>query len=112
MAVDHRAARAPVERLRDRLGEGAMRVSQLGETLAKQLLAQEVQRDLFAWCDPDHLRRQAAALDEWRARGRTLGDLHGVPVVLDDTFDAAFVPTGNGLGSDHARRPERAEPVS
>ena len=112
MAVDHRAARAPVERLRDRLGEGAMRASQLGETLATQLSAHEGQRELFAWCDPDHLRRQAAALDEWRARGRTLGDLHGVPVVLDDTFDAAFVPTGNGLGSDHARRPERDSAIA
>ncbi|MEE2952047.1 MAG: amidase family protein [Pseudomonadota bacterium] len=112
MAVDQSAATPPIALLRDRFGEGAMRVSQLGESLAARLSAPGDERDLFAWCDPDHLRRQAAALDGWRARGRALGDLHGVPLVLDDTIDAAFVPTGNGLSPDQARRPERDSAIA
>ena len=43
---------------------------------------------------------------------RSLCDLHGVPLVLDDTIDAAFVPTGNGLSPDQARRPERDSAIA
>lgn len=59
----------------------------------------------WAWHDPEHVRAQARTLDAWRATGRPLGALHGVPVGLKDIIDTAGIPTENGTPVDAGRVP-------
>ena len=49
--------------------------------------------------------RQAEAADRYRATGRPIGPLHGVPVGLKDIVDTRDLPTENGTVFDMGRRP-------
>ena len=61
----------------------------------------------WAFLDPDHALAQARAADEWRAGGRPIGPLHGVPVGIKDIFDTADMPTENGSVLHAGRTPSR-----
>ena len=53
------------------------------------------------------MRAQAKALDAWRASGRPIGPLHGLPVALKDIIDTKGIPTENGTAIDAGRVPDR-----
>ena len=92
--------------LRDRLADGSLRA---GELARECLAAAEAGRDLeaWAWLDPDYVATQAEALDAFRASGRSIGPLHGLPVGIKDIIDTAGVPTENGTVLDAGRKPEK-----
>ncbi len=91
--------------LRDRLADGALRAVELAQAC---LSAIEAGRDLeaWAWLDADHVLKQAEALDAYRASGRPIGPLHGLPVGIKDVIDTAGIPTENGTVLDAGRKPE------
>ena len=47
----------------------------------------------------DQARDEATAADALRARGETLGALHGVPITIKESFDVAGTPTTMGLSA-------------
>ena len=67
-----------------------------------------VEKDVQAFIhfDPDYALLQARTLDEYRASGRPLGPLHGIPVVIKDIFDTADFPTEYGSSIYRGRRPQ------
>ena len=58
----------------------------------------EVDSGIEAWAflDRDHALKQAAALDQHRAQGKSIGPLHGVPIGIKDIFDTHDMPTEFG----------------
>jgi Asp-tRNA(Asn)/Glu-tRNA(Gln) amidotransferase A subunit family amidase len=69
----------------------------------------EVDADVQAWAflDPQHALEQARAADEWRAGGRPIGPLHGVPVGVKDIIDTGDMPTEIGSPIYAGRTPSR-----
>jgi Asp-tRNA(Asn)/Glu-tRNA(Gln) amidotransferase A subunit family amidase len=59
----------------------------------------------FIHLDRDHALAQARARDAYKAEGRRLGPLHGVPVGIKDIFDTADYPTECGAQPLAGRRP-------
>lgn len=47
--------------------------------------------------DPESARREADRADEARARGESLGPLHGLPMTVKDTFETAGLRTTAGV---------------
>lgn len=91
--------------LRDRLANGALRAVELATACADRMEAREETIQAWAWFDREHVLRQAAALDQHRAAGRTIGPLHGLPVGIKDIIDTAGIPTENGTELDASRVP-------
>lgn len=102
----------PVGVLRERLGSGAARCHQVCENVLKRIERAEGVRDAFAWLDEDHGRRVAESRDAFRGRGKPLGALHGLPVVLDDAFDMERVPSKRGFEALDAALAERDSAVT
>jgi Asp-tRNA(Asn)/Glu-tRNA(Gln) amidotransferase A subunit family amidase len=69
----------------------------------------EIDPEVQAWAflDRDHALMQAQALDEHRARGNSLGPLHGIPVGIKDIFDTGDMPTELGSPLWAGRTPRR-----
>ena len=61
----------------------------------------------FAHLDPIAAFAAAARLDAQRARGESLGALHGLPVAVKDIIDTADMPTAFGAARLVDRRPNR-----
>jgi fatty acid amide hydrolase len=57
----------------------------------------------------DAARAEARAADARRARGESLGALHGVPITVKETLDLAGTPASFGLPSQASRRADRDE---
>ena len=91
--------------LRDRLASGAVRASELAQACLAQIEAREQEVQAWAWFDADHVLEQAAALDKYRASGKSIGPLHGLPVGVKDIVDTAKIPTENGTVIDSGRVP-------
>lgn len=91
--------------LRERLAIGALRCAELAEVCVARIEACEGDVNAWAWFDPDHVRKQASMLDAYRATGRPIGPLHGLPVAVDDVIDTAGIPTCNGTPIDAGRVP-------
>jgi Asp-tRNA(Asn)/Glu-tRNA(Gln) amidotransferase A subunit family amidase len=91
--------------LRDRIAAGALRASELVEACIARIEAREPGVGAWAWFDPAFARQQAAHLDAWRACGRPIGPLHGLPVGIKDVIDTARIPTENGTTLDAGRKP-------
>ncbi|MEZ5891437.1 MAG: amidase [Xanthobacteraceae bacterium] len=91
--------------LRERLAIGALRCAELAEACVARIEAREKDVKAWAWFDPEHLRKQADALDAYRATGRPIGALHGLPVAVADVIDTAGIPTCNGTPIDAGRVP-------
>ncbi len=91
--------------MRDRLASGALRASEVATACLERIEARD--RDVGAWAflDPEHVMKQAAALDAYRASGKPIGTLHGMPVGLKDIIDTAGMPTENGTVLDSGRVP-------
>ncbi|MBI1384232.1 MAG: amidase [Rhizobiales bacterium] len=91
--------------LRDRLASGALRAVELAEDCLARVGAVDEKVRAWAWLDRDHVLQQARALDVYRASGRPLGPLHGLPVAIKDIIDTAGVATENGSRIDSGRVP-------
>jgi len=67
----------------------------------------EREDDVRAWAyiNPDQAMAEARAADAARAKGETLGPLHGLPVGIKDIIDTADMPTENGSALFEGRRP-------
>ncbi len=61
--------------------------------------------EAWAFLDPELALGQADRADEFRARGRPLGPLHGLPVGVKDILDTADMPTENGTVLHRGRTP-------
>jgi Asp-tRNA(Asn)/Glu-tRNA(Gln) amidotransferase A subunit family amidase len=79
------------------------------EDLVRACLAQIEARDpevqAWAYLDPQHAITQAQQADQWRAAGKPLGPLHGVPVGIKDIIDTADMPTEDGTPLHSGRNP-------
>ncbi len=79
------------------------------EDLVRACLAQIEARDpevqAWAYLDPQHAIEQARKADQWRASGKPLGPLHGVPVGIKDIIDTADMPTEDGTPLHSGRKP-------
>ncbi len=91
--------------LRDALAKGETSVVDVAAVYMARIAAVEPEIGAFAWYDPEHIRRQAEAMDGMRRAGRAIGPLHGVPVALKDVIDTARIPTENGTLVDAGRVP-------
>ncbi len=91
--------------LRDRLAGGALRAVELAEALLQVVERREPDVGAWTWLDSDHVMQQAQKLDEYRATGRAVGPLHGLPVGLKDIIDTDGIPTENGTVLDAGRKP-------
>lgn len=84
---------------------GAVTAEECIRAYLDRVAAVEEQVQAFAHFDPEHALTQARQCDEWRASGRPLGPLHGVPVGIKDIIDTADYPTECGSPSFAGRRP-------
>ena len=91
--------------LRDRLASGALKAVDLAKACLDRIQALEPQIGAWAHLDPDHVMKQAEMADRYRATGRPLGPLHGLPVGIKDIIDTAKMPTENGTTIDSGRVP-------
>ncbi len=90
---------------RDEIARGAIKAVELAEACLARVAEREPEVQAFVHLDPEYVMRQAEAADRYRASGRTLGSLHGVPVGLKDIIDTRDLPTENGTVFDLGRRP-------
>jgi Asp-tRNA(Asn)/Glu-tRNA(Gln) amidotransferase A subunit family amidase len=87
--------------------EAVVDSEQLVEACLARVAEAEVDVRAWAFFDPEHVRAQARAADEWRRSGRAMGPLHGVPVGIKDIIDTADMPTENGSVLHAGRTPSR-----
>ncbi|SPH24033.1 Putative amidase AmiD [Defluviimonas aquaemixtae] len=97
----------PAAALRERLASGSLKAVDLARDCLERVKAEEPGIGAWAWLDPDFVMHQAEALDRYRATGRAIGALHGLPVGLKDIIDTARIPTENGTAIDKGRVPEK-----
>ncbi len=90
---------------RDRMVRGEFSALDYCEALLKRIAEREPEIGAFAHLDPDFARAQAKACDAYRASGRAVGSLHGLPVGIKDIVDTKGLPTENGTPIDAGRRP-------
>ncbi len=91
--------------LRDRLAQGALKVVDVVTAALERIDQREPELRAWAWLDGEHALAQARALDAYRATGRPIGPLHGLPVGVKDIIDTARIPTENGCAVDRGRVP-------
>ncbi|SDR63407.1 mandelamide amidase [Rhizobiales bacterium GAS113] len=85
------------------------------EALADCLIGRAIRfRDLNAFIsfDAEAVREAARGADQMRARGDTLGLLHGVPLSLKDNINTASLPTTAGTPALRDNRPSEDAPVA
>ncbi|MEZ7812831.1 MAG: amidase [Paracoccaceae bacterium] len=97
----------PALELRDRIASGELTALRVSEAFIEQIALHEDKVKAFAWFDPNFLRFQAKEADLFRAAGRVIGPLHGLPVALKDIIDTAKIPTENGAELDRGRIPTK-----
>ncbi|MGH8143804.1 MAG: amidase family protein, partial [Steroidobacteraceae bacterium] len=79
------------------------------EDYVEALLAQTVRLralNAFITLHPDEVRQAARDADRYRAQGRTLGLLHGLPIPVKDSIDTKSLPTSYGTRALKHFRPE------
>ena len=92
---------------RDRMIRGEFSALALAEACLARIAEREPAVEAWAQLDPEAVRARARAVDAWRASGRPVGPLHGLPVGVKDIVDTADMPTENGTVIDQGRRPGR-----
>ena len=90
---------------RDEIARGALKAVELAEACLERIAEREPGVEAWAHLDSDLVMRQAEAADRFRASGRAIGLLHGVPVGVKDIVDTRDMPTANGTILDEGRRP-------
>ena len=92
-------------KLVDRVSTGELKVSSLVETFLSAIDSQEKDIGAWVWHEPEFVRQQATSLDNFRATGKSIGRLHGIPIGIKDIIDTAGIPTENGTIKDKGRVP-------
>jgi Asp-tRNA(Asn)/Glu-tRNA(Gln) amidotransferase A subunit family amidase len=90
-----------------RIVRGELRAVEYAEICLKRIEAVEPRVHAWRVLDRDLILHQAAAADAYRASGRPIGPLHGIPVGIKDIIDTADMPTENGTVIDSGRRPQQ-----
>ena len=91
--------------IRDRIAAGELRAVQVAAAFLERTAATDPQVGAWAFLDSDMVMARADAADRYRATGRPIGPLHGVPVAIKDVIDTRDMPTENGTVLDAGRRP-------
>jgi len=106
-----RAVTDPADRsalaLRTAIAERELSSTEAAEALLARIARREPELGAFVFVDPERVRTEARAQDQWQADKRPLGRLHGVPVAVKDIIDTAGIPTQNGTPLDAGRVPAR-----
>jgi len=105
MVVERAVPLGDAVALREALVRGSLRAVEVTEAALARIGEREPSVEAWAWHDPDFARHQAKALDDYRASGRPIGPLHGLPVGIKDIVDTARIPTENGTVVDQGRVP-------
>jgi Asp-tRNA(Asn)/Glu-tRNA(Gln) amidotransferase A subunit family amidase len=90
---------------RNELARGSISAREVVEACLARIAECEPKVQAWAHLDPAYAMRQAEAPDRYRADGRTIGPLHGLPIGLKDIIDTRDFPTENGTPFDAGRRP-------
>ena len=85
--------------------DGIFTAVDLVQACIRQIEAREPDVQAWAHFDPEHALTQARLADEWRAAGKHLGQLHGVPVGIKDIIDTRDMPTEDGTPLHSGRNP-------
>ena len=93
--------------LRDEIARGACKAVEATEACLARIEEREPEVQAWAHLDRAYALRQAEAVDAYRASGRPIGPLHGVPVGIKDIVDTRDLPTENGTPLDAGRRPSQ-----
>ena len=94
-------------KLVDRVSTGELKVSSLVETFLSAIDSQEKDIGAWVWHEPEFVRQQATSLDNFRATGKSIGRLHGIPIGIKDIIDTVGIPTENGTTKDKGRVPTK-----
>lgn len=105
MVVERAVPLGDAVALREALVRGSLRAVEVTEAALGRIREREPSVEAWAWHDPDFARHQAKALDDYRASGRPIGPLHGLPVGIKDIVDTVRIPTENGTVVDQGRVP-------
>ncbi|HEX6144650.1 MAG TPA: amidase [Geminicoccaceae bacterium] len=89
------------------LHDGRTSAAEVVERCLERIAAREEEVRAWTFLDPDHARRQARALDDFRRHGLPMGPLHGVPVGVKDIVDTKDFGTENGTVLHAGRRPRQ-----
>ena len=94
-----------------KLRRGEMRTAEYIEALLRRC---ERHRELnaFIYQDFEMIREAARQADKILDSERTLGPLHGAPVILKDNIDTAMMPTTGGTPALKNHRPSRNAPIA
>jgi Asp-tRNA(Asn)/Glu-tRNA(Gln) amidotransferase A subunit family amidase len=84
---------------------GALTARDYMQACLDRIAEREPEVQAFIHLDPDHALKQAAERDAWRASGKPLGPLHGVPVGIKDIIDTVDYPAESGTAALAGRRP-------
>lgn len=87
------------------IARGAISAEDYTRACLDRIAETEDEIKAFAHLDPDHAIAQARALDEYRAAGKAIGPLHGIPVAVKDIIDTSDYPTEYGTPLAAGRRP-------
>ena len=93
--------------LRSAIADGDASAIEVAEALLARIARREPEVGAFAFIDPERVRAEARAQDQWQRDKRPLGRLHGLPVAVKDIIDTAGMPTENGTPLDAGRVPAR-----
>jgi len=85
--------------------DGLFSSEDLVKACIKQIQVREPEVQAWAYFDAEHALSQAKRADEWRASGKPLGSLHGVPIGIKDIIDTGDMPTEYGTPLHSGRNP-------
>jgi Asp-tRNA(Asn)/Glu-tRNA(Gln) amidotransferase A subunit family amidase len=95
------SARQAAQGIRD----GNFSAEDLVRACLAQIDAREPEVQAWTFLDREHALAQAQRADAWRAAGKPLGPLHGVPVGIKDVIDTRDMPTEDGTPLHAGRNP-------
>ncbi len=101
MTLNELSATEAIRKIRN----GEMTSEELAQACLDRIEEREDEVQAWAFLDADTVRAQAQILDDYRAKGLSIGPLHGLPVGLKDIIDTEEIPTENGTVLDAGRIP-------
>jgi amidase len=93
--------------LLERLERRELSARELVDACAARIEARNTEVNAVVALDVERARAEAAAVDDARARGESLGPLAGLPVTIKDAYEVAGFTATCGLPSLADHRPER-----